>query len=459
MSKVSSILLVLAAAAALVFLVFIEPRIRGPQVTESALREGRIPQIEPAEVRTIRITDRDNILEMHRQGSGWQLGTKSKDRADKAIVERLLHDLAALPFVDRIPAGELTKKDRKIYGLDKPKRTITLEGEDTLTISLGDDAAVENRLYIGTSASEDVYLVGDEVLNNAFRDAGEFRDRRLTDLNPSQLDRVIIRRDDGEIELVQDASGWKITKPLHARADTGKVEKYLNQILGLRILDYVSEDTGDLSVHGLAEGQNEISFFAGGQTRPQTLRLGRNEGESQLGQFTARDSIYRLPGATAELVKVQPDALRDRRLIMLNPDVVDQIRIRSPKGDITLRRKASGWEIKDGATFSPASQEVVHTLWNAVTETEATAYTPVADASLADFGLDPPLCSVEFVAVLSENTAESRAGEQLLAAITLGKAPDGQVYAHLSDSPEISTVPAAILEAIPLDPKNWQTAE
>lgn len=457
MSRLLTILLILAAGAAIVFLVVIEPRTHNAEA-EAAIRSGQIAWIEPAKVRILRINNGDNTLEMHRRGGGWQLGVKSKDRADQAVVERLLQDLANQPFVDRVPAGDVTEEALKTYGLDKPKRSIELEGDKTLRISLGNDAAVEERLYIQTSTSNDVFLVSDEVFDRAFRETGDFRDRRLTNLTPEQLDRFVIRRSDGEIELVQDVTGWKITKPLHAQADSAKVETFLKQILGLRILDYVGEDTGDLSLHGVTEGQNEVSFFTGGETRPRTLRLGGKDGDGLFGQFTARDSIYRLPKETLDLLAIQPDALRDRHLIALNPDIVDKIRIRSPQGEIALLRTASGWDVQRDGQRVPANEDVVHVLWSALSETEANHFAPVADAALADLGLEPPVCSVELLSVLSENTPESRAGEQLLAGLTFGKPQDGQVPVRLSDSPEIATVPATILEAIPLEPKAWNAS-
>lgn len=457
MSRLLTIFLVLTAAAAVAYLVFVEPRTHNAPRIEAALREGRIPSVEPSQVRTLRITSGDDTLEMQRRGGGWRLGAKSKDRADPAVVGHLLRDLADLPFLARIPAAELTDEALKTYGLDKPKRRIELEGEDSLTIFLGNDAAVEDRLYIRTSASDDVFLVADTLFDKAFQGAGDFRDRKLTNLQPEQIDRVVIRRDGGEIELVQDASGWKITKPLHTLADTAKVEEFLQKVLGLRILAYVGPDTGDLSIQGLVEGHNEISFFTGGETRPRTLRLGRRDQGGLFGQFTARDSIYRLPAETLDLLTIQPDALRDRHLLTLNPDVVDKIRLQSPEGgEIVLLRSASGWDVVAEGARTPADEEILQKLWGALTRTEVTTFAPVVNADQAALGLEPPHASVEFFSVLSENTPESRAGEQLLTGLDFGQAQEGQVPVHGNDSPEIGYVPATILQALPLDPKAWR---
>ena len=85
-----------------------------------------------------------------------------------------------------------------------------------------------------------VFLVSDELLKLAFRNPSDYRDRRLSDLTPDQIDRVLIRTQGGEIELVRDATGWRIVKPLHALADELRVEDFLKQLLGQRIVQFVA---------------------------------------------------------------------------------------------------------------------------------------------------------------------------------------------------------------------------
>ena len=86
---------------------------------------------------------------------------------------------------------------------------------------------------------------------------------------------------------------------------------------------------------------------------------------------------------------------------------------------------------------------------------EVSSYTPATGVRLADYGLDPPRCSVEFLSVLSENTPETAAGEQVIAAVSFGKSKEGRICVRLDESPEIAVVPEKLLEAVPLDPAAW----
>ena len=289
----------------------------------------------------------------------------------------------------------------------------------------------------------------------AFRDAGDFRDRRLTDLSPDQVDRVIVRRQGGELELSRDANGWKIVKPLHALADEEKVEDLLKQFLSQRIVEFVAEDSGDLSAYGIAEGRDEITFYAEGGGSPQTLRLGTDKSGGLFGQFTKRNSVYRLPPETLQLLRVGPEALRDRRLLPLNLDIVDMIRIRAAEREFSLRREGDGWIVKDGDVERPASAAAVRTLADALSTTKVSVYDSVTDGKLAAFGLERPRCVVSFVAVLSENTPETRAGEQVIATLAIGRSDSGRLFVKIGEAPEVLSVPEAIMNAILLDPAAW----
>lgn len=458
MSRWPTILLGLLAVAAIVFLCIYEPLTQSARERDQVLVEKSVLPLDPSKVKQIRIVSGDSEVELRRRGNGWQLGEKSKDRAETASVERLLDTAAGLQFLDRIEGREVPNdKDLNDYGLRNPKRRIEFESDGKkLTLFLGKDGASENRLYVRTSESKDVYLVSDQILRQAFQPAGEFRDRRLTDLTPDQIDRLMIRRADGEIEFVRDAKGWQIVRPLHVAADDRKVAGYLSALLGLRTAEFVAEDSGDLSPYGLAEGQDEITFFAEGADRPQTLRLGTDKKGVLFGQFTARDSVYRLPSEAADLLKITPELLRDRKLLPLNLDIVDRIRIGAEDKQFTLQRTMQGWEIKSGNDAYPASASAVQALADSVSTAEVAQYLPATAEKAAAAGLDKPRRIVEFLSVLSENTPETKAGEQVVAALALGKSENGKVYARVGDSPELFLVEEGILAVIPEDPQAWR---
>ena len=59
------------------------------------------------------------------------------------------------------------------------------------------------------------------------------------------------------------------------------------------------------------------------------------------------------------------------------------------------------------------------------------------------------------MSVLSENTPEARAGEQVIGSLTIGKQQKGRVFVQRGETPEVMSVPETILNAVPLDPEAW----
>ncbi|MGC2577479.1 MAG: hypothetical protein WA376_07870, partial [Terrimicrobiaceae bacterium] len=106
MSRWRTILLCALAIAAIVFLAIYEPLTRSTREELAAERKGLVLQLDPSKVREIRISTGVSKLGIKRAGNGWELGTKPKDRADSALVERLLLAAAGMRYFDRIEGKE-----------------------------------------------------------------------------------------------------------------------------------------------------------------------------------------------------------------------------------------------------------------------------------------------------------------------------------------------------------------
>lgn len=456
MSRVFTYLVCALALGAIVFLAIYEPLTKSTREDAAAMRDGRVLQFDPAEIREIRITSPTGEIFFKRRDAGWTMGPKPKDRADTAAVEKILKIASQLEFFDRIRASELRDDDQwGDYGLRNPKRRILFRGDRDYTLQIGKDAAADNRLFLNTGGGRDIFLVDDEILDVAFPENQEFRHRTLTDLRPGQLDRLVIRRPGGEIELVHDSRGWRMTRPLNAPASDQAVEEYLGRLLRLPIREFVADDTGDLSRYGIAEGRQEISFFADGRDRALTLRFGSIGDEVVLAQYTGRDTVYKLPKESLTLLEVSPDSFRDRRLLPLNLDLVDLIRFRSGDGSFELRRAGEEWNLVRDGQAVPASAAAIRTLSDAMNSTSVESYTAIGGDKLAAAGLKPPRLTIEFVSVLSENTSEATAGQRVIATVEVGQAQDGKLSIRVDDSPEIGVVTDQILHSLSPDPAFW----
>lgn len=449
MSRGATVFLLLAAVAVVIFAaIFVPLRKNTGKPVGSALFD-----FDPDDISQIKITNGDEAFELRRTEDGWFIGPEPKDRASVDAVRRIIEAARRTPVLDRIDARELGDRDKlSIYGLKKSRVQFDFKGDRDLPLLIGKDAVDESRSYVRFEDSRDIYLIPDELVNMILSSPQDFRDRMPFRLRPDRIDRVTIKRPSGEIELKREASGWQIMKPLSTRASTSAVEDLLGKLVKTRIEGFeVAADPGTM---GFSEPAAEVQLYGEGERVPESIQVGTDAPQGGVfARLEPRGVTVRLPASIHETLALDLNTLRDNSLARINPDLVDLIRVKTPDSSFTLKRKGNGWVIGDKRASGAAVQRLV----DALALVKAVTFEPSTVAVLEKTGLSNPSLTVEFFAVVSENTPETTAGEQLVAGLKFGqKQEDGLLPVLNSGSPEVAFVPEKILEAIPLQESAWQ---
>lgn len=445
MSRVWTILLVVLAATAAVFLFVIEPKLKSTR--ERQATENFVFWFDPERIRGLRIVNGDQEFRIDRRNDGWWIGPWPKDRASFKAVSDIVATAGRLEVHDIIRAKEGIDLDD--FDLEKPKLRLDLVGDGEDSLYFGKEAAGQGRIYVRKANSRDVLVVDDDLQKLVFRKPEEFRDRRLTNLTPERIDGFTIKRGTGEIEVKRVGRDWELVRPLHARADSVAVNSLLEKLLGLQIVKFVADEAHDLSAYGLGEPQGEVVFQVDGEVRPSALRIGTEVIEQDrkliLAQFTARDSVYHLPMDAWTLLQIDPDDLRDRRLLALNLDAIDAIRFQRGEQEWMLEREGDDWKTGERRVAA----ETVNAFVDGMSNARVVEYLPLSDETLERSGLGNPVAGVTFDAWLSENTPEAVAGRRPVTKVTFGKVENGNLYVRVDDDPEICVVPESAFDALP----------
>src|SRR5438045_2424133 len=449
--------------------------------TEEARRQAQnVINIDRNKIDGIVIKNGDQQIEIRQRENKWRLETPIKDQADGALVENLLSDLENWQKEGSIPAKAIEADKSKLneYGLNNPKLKLKLLGQGRPPeIWFGKDAALEGRMYVRLQNSKETFLAKQSVRKDVDKKPEEFRDRKLTDLTTAQVRRITLKTPAGEMELEEKADHWDIIKPLRARADDGKVGDLISQITSARIQQFVADDRGDLRPYGLAEPRGSITLFDEAQKKDQKVEIGEsikvfgreNKGQTlQIGnvpekekdqiyvRFTPRGSVYTLPKKTDEILNTKPADLRDNHLVRIDTNILDRITIDAPgKGKTVLARKGGNWTIAS-QNNAPADSGAVRRLINSLQHERVTKFVEDVASNLPKNDLDQPRLQLTFSSFASENTAETKAGEQPFATIAFGKGEGENVYARLTDEPFVVAVRRRLLDQISPDPLRWQ---
>src|SRR3989475_5480820 len=474
----TTLILAVIALAGFAYFRFFE--MKRPSTEEATRQAQNVVNFDRNKIDGIVIQNGDQKIEIRRRENKWRLETPIKDQADGALVENLLSDLETWQKAGTIPAKDIETDKSKLteYGLNNSKLKLKLLGRDKPPeILFGKDAALEGRMYVRFQNSKETYLATQSVRKDIDKKPEEFRDKKLTDVATAQVRRITLKTPAGEMELEKRGEHWDILKPLRARADDGKVGDLISQITTARIQQFVADDHGDLRPYGLAEPRGSITLFSqegkrdqkveiadsikvfGQEDKGQMLQIGsvpEKEKDQVYARFAPRGAVYTLPKKIEEALNIKPADLRDYHLVRIDTNVLDRITIDVPgKSKTVLARKDGNWTIAS-RNNAPADSGAIRRLIDTLQNQRVTKFVEDVASNLPKYGLDKPHLQLTFSSVASENTAETKAGEQPFATLVFGKEDGNNVYARLTDEPFVVAVGRGLLDQIPMDPLRWQ---
>jgi hypothetical protein len=454
--------LVLAAIAlgVLAYLRFFE--MKQPSTGEAKRQAQNVVNFDRNKISGIVIQNGDEKIEMQRRDNRWRLEAPIKDQADSSLIESLLSDLENWQKDGTISAKEIETDQSKLneYGVNRPKLRLKLIGQDRPpAILFGKDAALEGKMYVRFENSKETFLAGQSVKKDIDKKSEEFRDRKLTGLITAQVTRVTLKTPAGEMELQKKGDHWDIVKPLRARGDDQKIADLIAQITTARIQQFVADDHGDLHGYGLAEPQGALTLFTQDDKQGQLLQIGgvpEKEKDQRYVRFAPRGFVYTVPKKIEEILSTKPDDLRDRHLVRVDTNILDRITIApADKTKILLARKGENWTIAS-LNNTPANSGEIRRFIDTLQNERVTKFVEDVGSNLAKYGLDQPQLQLTFSSFASENTAETKAGEQAFATIAFGKVDGDNAYARLADEPFVVAVRRGFVNQIFTDPVQWQ---
>jgi len=456
----TTLVLAMIALGVSAYLRFFE--MKQPSTGEAKRQVQNVVNFDRNKISSIVIQNGDEKIEMQRRDNKWRLEAPIKDQADSSLIESLLSDLENWQKDGTISAKEIETDQGKLneYGVNRPKLRLKLIGQDRPpAILFGKDAALEGKMYVRFENSKETFLAGQSVKKDIDKKSEEFRDRKLTGLITAQVTRVTLKTPAGEMELQKKGDHWDIVKPLRARGDDQKIADLIAQITTARIQQFVADDHGDLHGYGLAEPRGALTLFTQDDKQGQLLQIGgvpEKEKDQRYVRFAPRGFVYTVPKKIEEILSTKPDDLRDRHLVRVDTNILDRITIApADKTKILLARKGENWTIAS-LNNTPANSGEIRRFIDTLQNERVTKFVEDVGSNLAKYGLDQPQLQLTFSSFASENTAETKAGEQPFATIAFGKVDGDNVYARLADEPFVVAVRRGLVDQIFTDPLQWQ---
>jgi hypothetical protein len=305
--------------------------------------------------------------------------------------------------------------------------------------------------------------------------AGKVLARVETDL----LSRVVVKGPAGEAVLEKRDGYWHFTQPVEDRADPEAMGALLDLLSHLTVLDRIpidevgsSEELGAEAL-GLTGGQvvrvEMTEAPEGGEARTHAILLGKptplaNSIYARIPDSEDRPDVYVVNGTPGKYLEDPVAALRDRHLFLAPADQIVQINVRTPKGEIEMKRKivppVADWTLtKPLQTLADAAGIESLIAGLAGLRVESVLSTggkpepvpnPVPDGSVAidvwRYGVETPL----------KLYLKPAAGEAPAAAAEGAGKPLPLIEARVSDRSAVFQVRSDLLETLPATPNGFR---
>ena len=426
---------------------------------ELADTTARVVEIEQSKVNAISIKNSETSIELSKKDGIWKIEQPLADRADSTAISQLLSMVETLRHDSRIdfPSAQAAEK-LKEFGVTESDLRLKIKsdsGKET-ELLLGNDSAIEGKVYVRVNGSDTVYVVRNALRNQVTKKAEDFRDKKLADTAPSLVSKVHVKTAEGEFELERKNTHWDFVKPLRARAADQKVNDLLAGVLNAQVSQFLAE--APTPEQALSEPRATVTMSVEGEKEPLVLLVGAaptgDDGKDKcFAKLSSRAAVTVLSNAALDpLIKARPNDLRDRKLIRVASDIVDRITI-EPHGrpKIVVARKGENWVLKSGESESTINEILASKLLADLQSAEATNFVADVAADLSQYHLSEPSLRVTLSSYASENRVETDAGEKVLAKLLFGPPEGDNAYCKLDDEPFVVAASKNLIGSIPSD--------
>jgi len=446
-------------------------------------------------------------LTLEREGERWILATPAgpataKWPANDFAVRRMLNDLQFLEHETSFPVSDLTRNGQSLadYGLDHPRLTLTLTPTPPeagtpaaktpsapLTLKIGGDTAVGNRLYVLSPDATRIHVVNRSLYDNFTLGEAALRSAQLFTIPAFEARALTLQTSTTgpRTRLRRDQDDWNFESPVTTRAAKTRTDLALNSLHALQVTRFAQADhRPDPALTGLATPALRITIEGNG--RRETLSLGLPldpEAASVPGvvavEYYARldeRSVLFTTTLSARLVADLRDAataLRDRRILPFDPARVTSLTLadapaREQNRPLRIQKLDStetAWRLlpadADPTSTLRADPAVVDALLKRLALLEAVRFANDAPTAieLENLGFNRPERTVTLQLAAAEKSAANTAVSaptSLTLELALPGGADPAIYARVAGQPYLYALASDALGTIPVAPRVYR---
>lgn len=402
---------------------------------------------------------------------GWDIIDPILDRANSSKVEELLETMNSLKKFDL----KNSDTDGKNLGINDESASLAFYDNQQFVgkVTFGDDTGLSGTVYANWSTQKE---------NSSFfcwNDAREAINFSLDQIRDNKLLKPSIE-DIKEIEIIEDSgssltvlresvqSNWMINKPLQTGTNSKSINEWLSKIINLSSQKFIDNSESitasyfnsifkSIKVKQFQNQKNIIIDFANSNI----------ETEAYARISDRPETIVRINKEIIKSIDLNPNLIRDKKLIPFNPKSVVAFNIEAkPNYKVNLLQDNNGWQIIENSGKIKADQQRVYKILDALSSETVENFVADAAGNLEPWGLNEPTLKISLSLVgLNPNKPEKEDGSPNLVDIKKDLLVKGQLaknqdiieyFATIKGSGTVAKLSPAFPSIIPIRALNYK---
>ena len=228
-------------------------------------------------------------------GSDWMMQKPFTTLADQGNVNEFVNDIKLAKVETLIPAAEVEKAENFGLGTDAVRLTMKA-GTTELLINYGKKNPVGDFCYARVAGSKDVCMVESKLLNAVLKPVLEYRDKKITAINPETVTYLEISYPGGNKEsfkFKKNQDTWYMESPKAGRCDGMEVKNMLTAVQNASASKFIDVHEAGYNEPSVNENAAEILLKFGTNSTSEVgtvLAFGKNQ---DAGNLTMLKSNYK----------------------------------------------------------------------------------------------------------------------------------------------------------------------
>ncbi len=349
-----------------------------------------------------------DVTSVKKGANGWQIVSPA---APKASEPELAGITSALGSMDIPRVLEENPTDLKAYGLDAPRIEVEFKSADGKTsghLLIGAKTATGSNLYAKRADQKRVVLISSFQESAFNKSTFDLRDKTFMTFTRSSVTGIDVMADGKVTQLEKAGEGWKLLKPLAARADTSAAEGLIGRLETAQMKSIVTDEAtpADLKKYGLDSPSVSVILKLG--SAQATLAVGSKAGENDVYvRDASKPTIATVEKSLAEDLKKGAEDYRRKDLFEFRAFNATRMEFTRDGKTVAFERVKGKDNAPDtwkrvSPTAADAAKDKIESLLTGLADIRAQSFT----ATRANTGLDSPALIV--LAKFDEGKKEER---------------------------------------------------